>query len=166
LLDQKVTKNQGFIKIGCVSKPEVSLAIQGMKDWNKSRHLSLLCIATHMPFAHTSVKNRYPIFLMPVPSKRIFTLGSNVGHGFGFYLKCQGVGTGLIEILHPPEAEDEGKQRGQCPAFCGETPASRAVRMLFPNFQAFPNLLGSRAFTEAYICVKFIFSLDFLCAPC
>jgi hypothetical protein len=48
----------------------------------------------------------------------------------------QGVGTGLIEILHPPEAEDEGKTRRQCLAFCGETPASRAVRMLFPNFQA------------------------------
>ena len=87
LLDQKVTKNQGFIKIGCFSKPEVSLAIQGMKNWHKTRHLSLLCIATHMPFAHTSVKNRYPIFLMPVPSRRILDLGSNVGHGFGFYLK-------------------------------------------------------------------------------
>ena len=48
----------------------------------------------------------------------------------------QGAGTGLRQVLHPPEAEDEGKTRRQCPAFCGETPASRAVRMLFPNFQA------------------------------
>jgi len=32
----------------------------------------LLCIATHMPFAHTSDKNRYRIFLRPVPSKIIF----------------------------------------------------------------------------------------------
>jgi hypothetical protein len=78
----------------------------------------------------------------------------------------QGAGTGLIEISHPPEAEDEGKTRRQCPAFCGETPASRAVRMMYSMCQAFPNLLGSRAFTEAYRCVKFILSLDFLCAPC
>jgi len=83
LLDQKVTKNQGFIKIGCVSNPEVSLAIQGMKDWRKSRHLSLLCIATHMPYTHTSVKNRYPIFLMPVPSKEVFTFGNIVEQWFG-----------------------------------------------------------------------------------
>jgi hypothetical protein len=83
LLDQKVTKNQGFIKIGCVSNPEVSLAIQGMKDWHKSRHLSLLCIATHMPCAHTSVKNRYPIFLMPVLSKEDFTFGNIVEQRFG-----------------------------------------------------------------------------------
>ena len=47
-----------------------------------------------------------------------------------------------------------------------KTPASHAVWMLFSNFQAFPNLLGSRAFTEAYRCVKFILSLDFLFAHC
>jgi hypothetical protein len=55
---------------------------------------------------------------------------------FGFTVNFQGVGTGLIEILHPPEAEDEGKTRGQCPAFCGETPASRAVGMMYPMYQA------------------------------
>jgi hypothetical protein len=72
-------KNQGLIKIGCVSKPEVALAIQGMKDLSNARDLSLLYIAEfipryegHMPFAHTSVKNRYPIFLMPIPSKKAF----------------------------------------------------------------------------------------------
>jgi hypothetical protein len=86
-----------------------------------------------MPFAHTSVKNRYPFFLMPVLSKKNFTLGSNVGHGFGFYLKYRGVGTGLREILHPPEAEDEGKTRRHVRS---KTPASRALRMLTPNFQA------------------------------
>ena len=83
LLDQKVAKNQGLRKIGCVSNPEVSLAIQGMKDWYKSRHLSLLCIATHMPSTHTSVKNRYPIFLMPVPSKEVFTFGNILEQRFG-----------------------------------------------------------------------------------
>jgi len=65
------------------TNPEVSLAIQGMKDWHKSRHLSLLCIATHMPYAHTSVKNRYPIFLMPVPSKEVFTFGNIMEQQFG-----------------------------------------------------------------------------------
>jgi len=54
------------------TNPEVSLAIQGMKDWHKSRHLSLLCIATHMLSAHTSDKNRRRIFLRPVPSEKIF----------------------------------------------------------------------------------------------
>jgi len=84
LHEQKVTKILGFIKIGCVSLPEVSLTIQGMIDLHNSKPLSLLCIATHMPFTHTSVKNRYPIFLMPVPSKMNFTLRSNVKQGFGF----------------------------------------------------------------------------------
>jgi len=83
LLNQKVTKNQGFRKIGCVSNPEVSLAIQGMKDWHKTRHLSLLCIATHMPYAHTSVKNHYPIFLVPVSFKEVFTFGNIVEQRFG-----------------------------------------------------------------------------------
>jgi hypothetical protein len=53
----------------------------------------------------------------------------------------------------------EGKTRRHV---CSKTPASRAVRMLYPNFQAFPNLLGSRAFTEAYRCLKFLLSLDLL----
>ena len=43
---------------------------------------------------------------------------------------------------------------------CSKTSASRAVRMRFPSSQAHPSLLGSRAFTEAYICVKFIVSLE------
>jgi hypothetical protein len=68
LLDQKVTKNQGGIKMLAVLGRRYLLAIQGMKNWHKTRHLSLLCIATHMPSAHTSVKNRWRIFLRPVPS--------------------------------------------------------------------------------------------------
>jgi len=79
--------------------PEVFSRNTRHEKWYISKHLSLLCIATHMPSAHTSDKNRYRIFLMPFPSERIFTLGSNVGHKFGFYRKCQGVGAGLIEIL-------------------------------------------------------------------
>ena len=39
---------------------------------------------------------------------------------------------------------------------CGKTPDSSAVMMMFPYFQAFLNLLGSRAFTKAYKCVNFV----------
>ena len=77
------------------------------------------------------------------------------------YHMVKGVGTGLIEISHPPEADDEGKQRGQCPAFCGETPASRAVMMLFKCIKpCFASLYRGLQM------VKFILSLDLLCAPC
>jgi hypothetical protein len=69
------------------------------KRWHMFKHLSLLCIATHMPCTHTSDKNRYRIFLMPFPSNRIFTKGTIIESGIGFYRKCQGVGIGLIEIL-------------------------------------------------------------------
>jgi len=56
-------------------------------------------------------------------------------------------------------AVDEGKTRGHV---CSKTPASRAVRIMSLKCQAFPNLLGSRAFTEAYRCVKLLLSLDLL----
>jgi len=58
LLEQKVTKIQVFIKICCVSMPEVSSRNTRHESWHNTKHLSLLCIATHMPFAHTSIKNR------------------------------------------------------------------------------------------------------------
>ena len=79
--------------------PEVFSRNTRHERWHNSTHLSLLCIATHMLFAHTSDKNRYRIFLMPFLSERVFTLGHIVGPGFGFYKKCQGIGIGLIEIL-------------------------------------------------------------------
>ena len=80
----RLTKNTGS------SKPEVFLAIQGMKKYYNSGQLSLLCIATHMPFAHTSDKNYWRIFLMPVPSKKVFTYGNNLGHGFGLTAEFSG----------------------------------------------------------------------------
>jgi hypothetical protein len=61
-----------------------------MKDLSNARDLSLLCIATHMPFAHTSVKNRYPIFLMPIPSKKIYPYHINVEQRIGSLVKSTG----------------------------------------------------------------------------
>jgi hypothetical protein len=102
LLEQKVTKIQGFTKIGCVSNPEVSPRNTRHEIWHKTLRLSLLCIATHKPFAHTSVKNRYPIFLMPVPSKIVSSFGNIAEQRFGSLgnadtelVEVQGVGTGL-----------------------------------------------------------------------
>jgi len=43
--------------------PEVFSRNTRHEEWHTSKHLSLLCIATHMPSAHTSDKNRYRIFL-------------------------------------------------------------------------------------------------------
>jgi hypothetical protein len=54
-LEKKVTKIQGFITMLAVLSQRYLLAIQGMKEHYKSRHFTLLCIATHMPFTHTSV---------------------------------------------------------------------------------------------------------------
>jgi len=53
-LDGKVRKNQGFITMLAVLSQRYLLAIQGMKEYNKSKQFTLLCIATHMPFAHTA----------------------------------------------------------------------------------------------------------------
>jgi len=94
---------------------------------------------------------------MPVPSTKIFSYGNIVGQRFGFTVKFSGFKD--RPKINFKTAVAEGKQ---CWHVCSKTPASRAFRMMFPSFQAFPNLLGSRAFTEAYRCVKFILSLDLL----
>jgi hypothetical protein len=75
-LDPKETKGQGLIKIRCVSMPEVFSRNTRHEKWHISKHLSLLCIASHMPFAHTSDKNRNRIFLMPVSPKIAFSFGN------------------------------------------------------------------------------------------
>jgi hypothetical protein len=54
-LEKKVTKIQGFIIMLAVLSQRYCLAIQGMKIHYKTKHFDLLCIATHMPFTHTSV---------------------------------------------------------------------------------------------------------------
>ena len=75
--------------------PEVFSRNTRHEKWHISKHLPLLCIATHMPYAHTSVKNRYPIFLMPVPSKEVFTFGNIVEQGLAHEYNLQGVWIGL-----------------------------------------------------------------------
>jgi len=53
-LDGKVPKDQVFIKMPAFRSQRYLLAIQGMEKHSKSLQYALLCIATHMSFAHTS----------------------------------------------------------------------------------------------------------------
>jgi len=53
-LDGKVPKDQGFITMLAFLSQRYLPAIQGVKKHIKSLQFALLCIATHMPFAHTS----------------------------------------------------------------------------------------------------------------
>src|SRR5665811_2253856 len=97
-----------------------------MKDGTDYRLLSLLCIATHMPFAHTSDKNHYRIFLMPIPSKKIFPYGNIVEQRFG--LNSEFSGCRDRPNRNFTTAVAEGKTRGHVRS---KTPASRAFRMSF-----------------------------------
>ena len=57
----------------------------------------------------------------------------------------------------------EGKKRRHVcsPACVGQENTSfTCCKDVVQHCQAFPNLLGSRAFTEAYRCLKFILRLD------
>ena len=136
----------------CGSKPEVSPRNTRHERWHKSGHLSLLCIATHKPFAHTSVKNRYRIFIRPVPPHRICSYGNIPGHGFGSSAEFSGCRD--RPMINFKTAVAEGKKRRHA---CSKTPASLAVWMLFRSCKP-----CFAAFTEAYKCLKFILSLAFL----
>ena len=66
------------------------LAIQGMEEQNKSGQFVLLVYCGVYPAmrdtCHSHIppaKNRRRIFIMPVPSKKVFPEGYNSGHGFG-----------------------------------------------------------------------------------
>jgi hypothetical protein len=115
-------------------------------------HLSLLYIATHMPFAHTFVKNRYRIFLMPVHSKKNFNLGNIAEPGFGILAKMTGCRDRPYRNF--TTAVTEGKTRGHV--------CSKTQRHVLSGYCSGVSSLVLRAFTEAYRCVKFIFSLDLL----
>ena len=90
LLDQKVTKNQGFIKIQCVSNPEVSSRNTRHGKCHKSRLLSLLCIATHSLPHIPPAKNRYCIFIRPVLRMIVLTWGQTGSEGSGKYCRFLG----------------------------------------------------------------------------
>ena len=111
--------------------PEVFSRNTRHERWHNTLHLSLLCIATNMSFAHTSGKNRKRIFLRPVPAKRICTYGNISEQGFGSLPYF----TGCRDRPNRNFTTDvaEGKTRGHVRS---KTPASRAFRMLSPNFQA------------------------------
>jgi len=72
LLEQKVTKIQGLIKIGCGSKPEVSSRNTRHERFEQRMKFVVAVYCYTHAYAHTSVKNHYPIFLMPILSKKAF----------------------------------------------------------------------------------------------
>jgi len=65
------------------------------------------------------------------PSKKIFPYGNLVEQRFGFTGKFSGCKD--RPKINFKTAVAEGKQRWHV---CSKTPASRAVRMMFPSFQA------------------------------
>jgi hypothetical protein len=113
------------------SKPKVSPRNTRHERWHKSRHLSLLCIATHIPSAHTSDKNRWRIFIRPVPTKRILLNGNIAREQLSFTSKFSGCQDRPYRNFTTDVAE--GKTRRHVGS---KTPASRAFRMMFQKFQA------------------------------
>jgi len=68
---------------------------------------------------------------MPIPAKKDYTYGTIGEQGFDSLPDVTGCRD--RPKINFKTAVAEGKQRGHV---CSKTPASRAFRMLFPNFQA------------------------------
>ena len=105
----KSSKNSRLCKNACVSKQRYYRAIQGMMHFGSAGLLSLLCIATHMPFAHTSAKNRWRIFPRPVLLTQISTLGCISEQRFSSWAQFSGCGDRPYRNFITAVAE--GKQR-------------------------------------------------------
>ena len=86
-------------------------AIQGMMHLGSARLWSLLCIATHLPFAHTSAKNRWRIFTRPVLLTQISPVGSISEQQFSSWAQLSGCGDRPYRNFITAVAE--GKRRGQ-----------------------------------------------------
>lgn len=126
LHEQKVAKILGFVKILAFLWQRYYRAIQGMMHLGSARLWSLLCIATHLPFAHTSAKNRWRIFTRPVLLTQISPVGSISEQQFSSWAQFSGCGDRPYRNFITAVAE--GKRRGQVRS---KTPASRAARMMF-----------------------------------
>jgi len=128
----KSSKNSRLCKNACVSKQRYYRAIQGMIHFGSARLWSLLFAEFipryegHLPFAHTSAKNRWRIFTRPVLLTQISTLGSISEEQFSSWAQFSGCGNRPYRNFITAVAE--GKRRGQVRS---KTPASRAVRMMF-----------------------------------
>jgi hypothetical protein len=76
-------KIQGLITMLAVLSQRYLLAIQGMKGTTNPDILPC-CVLLHTYPSHIPPsKNRWRIFIMPVPSKKSFSYGNNQGHWFG-----------------------------------------------------------------------------------
>ena len=81
---QYVHKRSRLYNNACVSKPEVS---PRNTRHERAQQILIFCLAgvllrtchPHIP----PTKNRWRIFIMPVPLKKVFTNGNNSVHGFG-----------------------------------------------------------------------------------
>jgi len=87
---------------------------------------------------------------MPVPAKEIYTYGNISEQRFSSGAKFSGCRDRPNRNFTSDVAE--GKTRGQCPAFCGETPASRAEMMLLKCIKpCFASLYRGVQMCEIYI---------------
>ena len=91
---------------------------------------------------------------MPVLAKKIYTYGNILEQGFGSEAKFSGCRE--PHKINFTTDVAEGKTRRH-PRFIGDT-SFTYIEDVAPKFSS----LVLRAFTEAYRCVKFIFSLDLL----
>ena len=81
-----------------------------MKHLSNARHLSLLYFATHMPAHIPPAKNRWRIFLRPIPTQEALSLGNIAEHGFDFSAKFSGFRDRPYRNFTTAVAE--GKMRG------------------------------------------------------
>jgi len=90
LLDQKATKNQGFIKILAFLNRRYLPAIQGMRD-GTIQSVCRCCVLLRTGLLHIPpAKNRYRIFIMPILSKTILPWVKTGSEGFCKYWQIRG----------------------------------------------------------------------------
>jgi len=164
LLDQKVIKNQGFIKIGCVSKPEVSLAIQGMIDFNKFMAF-VVAVYCYTHSFHTYLRQEplsYFSNASPPPQQILF-----FWHHCGtkFWRIAQFSGFRDRPNRNFTTDVDEGKQCGHVGSPTCSGQENTSITCCQDDVPNISNLV-LRAFAKVYICVKFTVSIDFLVLLC
>jgi len=147
LLDQKVTKNQGLIKIGCVSNPEVSP--------RNTRHERLVQIQAFVVavycYAHAirTYLRQEPLSYFSNAGPAEDSLLFLQHRGATVWLIAEFAGCRDRPKINFKTAVAEGKQRRHV---CSKTPASRALRMLFQVFKpCFASLYRSLQMFKIYI---------------
>ncbi len=100
-------KIQGFRKICCFSKPEVSSRNTRHARAQQIMTFCLACVPDKSgchshdlsrPCGIAPSKKRWRIFIMPVPSKKVFTHGNNRDMDFASQQGFRDVGTDIIKF--------------------------------------------------------------------